>query len=1006
MKPTKRWTALFLCILLILSCGTQALAAESGGTPYSSAAVLTDKVLGKLHDGLFRLAQNYLRTRYRRDPVPTLSEYEAAEHPYLYPGTDGTVRGNGWSGAFASGSIIPVQWRRNAKGKPDPNGYCLDKARGTGGYPFVLGKIYTDQLLNVFLLSNGSDANGNGIDDLLIFISVDGVGVAYGTLKKIRAAVEQALAPYGVEKADILLCNVSATHCHVALDTQGMAFRQLEMFRNGAKSGRSLDPEMEDTIVSRAASCAKDAYADMENGELTYFETAPVDGASDKLESGVRTQNRFACFMFTGKSGKKTVLSNIAAHPTRYYNGHALYADYPNLMQTAMRDAGVNFLFVQSAQANINSPGPTEKMRETYGEAADAWAKTHMLTREDWINRYGRLFTQAHYTEPEKHEQINEQMIQGQMQNAYMFAHLILDASQSAEPVTPTLEVRTAQTLLKLEYGVMALACVSGLLGEETVCVPDAEAGYGVMVETNYIAVGDDIVILTAPGELSPSLAYGTDPEYTGDALWTGKTSWTGTDWPYDTLENLVRKATGDADKTVLIFGITNDALAYIYPDICCTQSLLGAKIFYKVNTDAMANSMLLTPGTKCGSQIMEGYMRVIGAESEVQYPCVLVHGLGGFGETGTVQDVASYWGVTTGSLPKYLREQGYTVCVPTVGPYSSTWDRTCELYAQLTGTRVDYGEAHAAKCGHARYGRTYTEPMVPDWGQEINGGQTVKIDLVSHSFGGETVRMLASLLAYGDEAERAASGSEVSPLFAGGKADWVHSVTTLCAPHNGSQLTCVVDDIGSVAGKQDTTELLAETLFKLVQGVDEKVGTPDIMLDQFGIGKNAAAETALQKVESIGSDHGFYDLSPDGAAELNKTIRTVDSVYYFSYAFSTTKDGTLLQGKVPEASTFAALIPLARALGSYTGKSKGGIVFDETWQDNDGLVSVVSAQYPAGERHADFPQGGAKLESGIWYVMPTQHGDHAYAVGMNADIGNIRAFFTQILSRAASLPR
>ena len=266
----------------------------------------------------------------------------------------------------------------------------------------------------------------------------------------------------------------------------------------------------------------------------------------------------------------------------------------------------------------------------------------------------------------------------------------------------------------------------------------------------------------------------------------------------------------------------------------------------------------------------------------KVQYPCVLVHGLGGFGETDT-QNVVSYWGATTGNLPKYLREQGYTVCVPTVGPYSSTWDRTCELYAQLTGTRVDYGEAHAAECGPARYGRTYTEAMVPDWGKKINGGQTVKIDLVSHSFGGETVRLLASLLAYGNEAEKNASGSSVSPLFAGGKANYIQSITTLCAPHNGSQLTNVVDDIGSVAGIRDTTGLLVKTMFKLVQAADAEVGTPDMMLDQFGIGKQTDPETAVEKVESIGNDHAFYDLSPDGAAELNKTIRTVDSIYYFS---------------------------------------------------------------------------------------------------------------------------
>jgi len=31
------------------------------------------------------------------------------------------------------------------------------------------------------------------------------------------------------------------------------------------------------------------------------------------------------------------------------------------------------------------------------------------------------------------------------------------------------------------------------------------------------------------------------------------------------------------------------------------------------------------------------------------------------------------------------------------VAPNGSAWDRACELYAQLSGTRVDYGKAHTA---------------------------------------------------------------------------------------------------------------------------------------------------------------------------------------------------------------------------------------------------------------------------------------------------------------------
>ena len=97
--------------------------------------------------------------------------------------------------------------------------------------------------------------------------------------------------------------------------------------------------------------------------------------------------------------------------------------------------------------------------------------------------------------------------------------------------------------------------------------------------------------------------------------------------------------------------------------------------------------------------------------EEYVEYPYVLVHGLGGYGTESKINEVNPYWGAETGNVATYLRdEMGYKVYEASVGPFSSTWDRTCELYAQLTGTTVDYGEAHSKAHNHDRYGRTYAE--------------------------------------------------------------------------------------------------------------------------------------------------------------------------------------------------------------------------------------------------------------------------------------------------------
>lgn len=77
--------------------------------------------------------------------------------------------------------------------------------------------------------------------------------------------------------------------------------------------------------------------------------------------------------------------------------------------------------------------------------------------------------------------------------------------------------------------------------------------------------------------------------------------------------------------------------------------------------------------------------------------PVVFVHGLMGWGQRAGINAMLPYWGMTTGSLTSYLNSLGYETYSATVGPISSAWDRACELYAQLTGTTVDYGAG--ARC-------------------------------------------------------------------------------------------------------------------------------------------------------------------------------------------------------------------------------------------------------------------------------------------------------------------
>ena len=608
MKLCRKIIAVVLAATVALSFSTVAFAAEdeTAGEPYSKFAHVVDNIFGFAHDAIFGV----LMTLTHQWGIPSYEKYLAQGNKNFFEGTNGEVTGKGWSGGFAKKSIIPTEWRCNADRKSDPNGSCLKIIRGTGGYQTFVSKLYTDQMLNLAILSCGSDENRNGVADILIFISVDGVGITAGTCAKIRENIREALKPYGITDDDILGCNVSATHCHAGLDVQGMSIPSLFLNKLNPFTSydRSMNETMEKTICAQAAACAKEAYGKMEKGSLYFFETDELDGCGDKLNCGVKTKNVFSCFLFEGASGEKTLLTNIGAHPTSYGawdNNRMMCTDYPYFMALALADAGYNLVFTQSSQASVSSPSAPEKYQEKKSAAADKWVKSRALTREDWVERYGERYTKKQF------DNLKESL-EGHMKKGYLLAHFIIDSIDKSLKLKPSLNIKNTQTLLSFDYGIMAWGSVTGLLGENVVKTKKSETGYGVIVETNYLEFGSKVIVLTGPGELSPSLVYGTDPDYEGTALWTGETSWTGEDWQYDTLKNYVFSKPENAGKKFVFMGITNDELGYMYPDICTPKSLLGTLIFYKENPEDMTNCMLMTISTTCGSEIMDAYISIL----------------------------------------------------------------------------------------------------------------------------------------------------------------------------------------------------------------------------------------------------------------------------------------------------------------------------------------------------------------------------------------------------------
>ena len=394
-----------------------------------------------------------------------------------------------------------------------------------------------------------------------------------------------------------------------------------------------------------------------------------------------------------------------------------------------------------------------------------------------------------------------------------------------------------------------------------------------------------------------------------------------------------------------------------------------------------MAGSLLLLPAAAANTQ-----------SGATRYPTVYVHGLMGWGERDQIYSAVPYWGLTTDLMP-YMTGKGYESYAASVGPLSSAWDRACELYAQLTGTTVDYGAAHAAEYGHARYGVTYDQPLFAGW------SASKKINLVGHSFGGATIRLFLDILADGSAAEQAAAkaaGTEVSPFFEGGKADWVYSLTTLAAPHNG---TTFLECCGSMA--QFAAE--ASTAMAKLLGISDFKGVYDFQLEQFGFYRKDG-ETVLEALDRVlhsdflsHNDNVFRDLTIDRALELNDDIEIQPNVYYFSYAGDKTRQSTLTGERTSAVDMTPLFVPFANKMCScYDRTTAGGFRIDKTWAPNDGLVNTVSALYPtdsAGRCLTKTGQTGyvqrdgysnVSYQPGVWNVMPVRHYDHGnFIAGM-----------------------
>lgn len=347
------------------------------------------------------------------------------------------------------------------------------------------------------------------------------------------------------------------------------------------------------------------------------------------------------------------------------------------------------------------------------------------------------------------------------------------------------------------------------------------------------------------------------------------------------------------------------------------------------------------------------------------QYPIILVHGFNGFTDDINPNVLSHYWGGDKLNIRQDLEQNGYNAYEASISAFGSNYDRAVELYYYIKGGTVDYGAAHAERYGHERYGKTY-EGVYKDW----QPGQ--KVHLVGHSMGGQTVRQLEELLRNGSQEEieyQKTHGGDISPLLQGGHDNMVSSITTLGTPHNGTHAS---DKLGNEA-------IVRQIAFDIGKQLGNKNSRVDFGLSQWGL-KQQPEESYLSYLSRAKTsklwqtkDNGLYDLTRDGATDLNRKTSLNPNIVYKTYTGEATHS-TLFGKHKADYNLFLPFTVTANLIGKATEKE---------WRENDGLVSVISSQHPFNQAYTEATDTNQK---GIWQVTPTKHDwDHVDFVGQDS---------------------
>lgn len=411
-----------------------------------------------------------------------------------------------WSLGYGKASVLPDDFgsKSYAKGAYVPYIY------GDGMYKDDDGN--EEDLMARAVVMNDGSGRGN-----VVFISVDAMGLANADVRLIREGMKDL-----AEKYNIVSINVTCTHIHTGIDSQGVWTDPVGVMFNNFSSRDvkyGVERSFIDSLVKGSKAAVEAALSDMTEGEL-YYSQLELDGyLSDRTAPIALDKNLYKLeFLPYADGATPTIVATAGVHPeaasydwaktggsTLISFDKKFSADFIWYTEKLLNQAGYNFIFIQGNVSTVTSA--RAKTRDCFND----------LSAHEEVIRYGYeigyILLGMSMNEKERIE-LNAQLGDklgvekySSEENYSIWYKGLKTASE--EKVEPVLNIQLKQFTVQIENNVIGLLAKASI--PDNFVLKDNSGRYYTVTEVGYLEIGDSVKAYMSPGETFGELLIGGD---------------------------------------------------------------------------------------------------------------------------------------------------------------------------------------------------------------------------------------------------------------------------------------------------------------------------------------------------------------------------------------------------------------------------------------------------------------------------------------------------------------